>query len=567
MKHFNKLEAWCTDQKHLYYLFLVVLLVPHLFLFYTEPMDWATRYAFLLVPLGAYMALLAAFRKPGIMVWLLFPLLFLGAFQLVLLYLFGESIIATDMFLNLFTTNSTEAMELLDKLAPSVVGVVVLYVPTLVLAVVSVRSKQTLGYAFRKKALIRAAWVFVAGACFIQVARYTNDDFRVRLHLYPVNVFYNIRLAAERWKASVTYPETSAAFAFNARSQHDPQQREVYIMVIGETARAINFGIYGYERNTTPGLQQTPNLVHFTDVLSQANATHKSVPILMSAASAENYDCMYSQKSIITAFKEAGFRTAFFSNQLPNHSFIDYFAGEADVHVFLKEDPEEALNPYDTEMVKMVSQFLSGHPDDKIFIVLHCYGSHFNYYERYPKAEACFTPDKIDKVDRKHRDVLVNAYDNSIRATDKVLSLLIRRLSEEPGAAALLYTSDHGEDMLDDHRNRFLHSSPVPTYYQLHVPYLLWTSDAYNRAYPDILPTARANSNRPVMSNTFFHTMLSLGGIGTDYRNDTLSVVSSLFRVTPRNYLNDHNKPLPLDKVGFKEEDLEMFRANGLQYP
>ncbi len=567
MKHFNKPEAWFTNQKHLYYLFLVVLLVPHLFLFYTEPMDWAARCAFLLAPLGAYMALLAAFRKPGIMVWLLFPLLFLGAFQLVLLYLFGESIIATDMFLNLFTTNSTEAMELLDKLIPSVIGVVVLYVPTLVLAVVSIRSKQTLGNAFRKKALVRAAWIFFAGVSFIFLAGYTNPDFRVRHHIYPVNVFHNIRLATERWKASVTYPETSAGFTFDARSERDPQQREVYVMVIGETARAINFGLYGYERNTTPGLQRTPNLAYFTDALSQANATHKSVPILMSAAAAENYECMYRQKSIITAFKEAGFRTAFFSNQLPNHSFIDYFAAEADVHTFLKEDPEEALNPYDTEMVKMVGKFMEAYPDDKIFIVLHCYGSHFNYYERYPEAEAFFTPDRIDKVDRKHRDVLVNAYDNSIRATDQVLTSLIARLSEQKGVAALLYTSDHGEDMLDDRRNRFLHSSPVPTYYQLHVPYLLWTSDAYNRAYPDILPAAQANSNRPVMSNTFFHTMLGVGGVETDYRNDTLSVVSPQFRVTPRNYLDDHNKPLPLDKVGFKEEDLEMFRTHGLRYP
>ena len=49
------------------------------------------------------------------------------------LYLFGRSIIAVDMFLNLTTTNSGEALELLDNLLPAVIGVFVVYIPALVL--------------------------------------------------------------------------------------------------------------------------------------------------------------------------------------------------------------------------------------------------------------------------------------------------------------------------------------------------------------------------------------------------------------------------------------------------
>lgn len=79
-----------------------------------------------------------------------FPLHFIGAFQLVLLYLFGNSIIASDMFLNMFTTNSGEAFELLDKLAPAVVGVFLLYLPALALAVYSIRRTETLTPLFKK---------------------------------------------------------------------------------------------------------------------------------------------------------------------------------------------------------------------------------------------------------------------------------------------------------------------------------------------------------------------------------------------------------------------------------
>lgn len=566
MNGFNRIKKWFADQRHLYFLFVATLLAPHLFLLYTEPMSVPLRIGFVLAPLGVYLALMALFRKPGIMLWILFPLLFLGAFQLVLLYLFGESIIATDMFLNLFTTNSTEAMELLDKLIPSVVGVVVLYIPMLALGVASIRNAGKLSDAFRKKALLAAVTVFCIGEVGLAAARWTDREFRVYLDVYPVNVGYNIYLASGRWKASVQYPATSRDFTFGARSSHDPQEREIYLVVIGETARALNWGLYGYERNTTPHLAALPRTVHFTDALSQANATHKSVPMLLSAASAEDFDVLYRQKSLITAFREAGFRTAFFSNQLPNHSFIDYFAEEADVHEFLKEDPDEAANPSDTELVKLVEKFLA-RCDRKALIVLHCYGSHFNYSERYPASEAYYQPDRIDRVDPASREVLINAYDNSIRATDRFLASLIRTVSGRAPLSALLYTSDHGEDLLDDRRNRFLHSSPVPTFYQLHVPYVLWVSDGYAARYPDIVERAQANASRPITSNTFFHTALSVGGIDTPYRNDTLSVVGPGFRETPRCYLNDHNKPVRLDKVGFKKEDIARFRQLGLQYP
>ena len=48
--------------------------------------------------------------------------------------------------------------------------------------------------------------------------------------------------------------------------------------------------------------------------------------------------------------------------------------------------------------------------------------------ERYPSESAFFTPDYPMEAERKYRDNLVNAYDNSIRYTDDFLSRLIRML-------------------------------------------------------------------------------------------------------------------------------------------
>ena len=113
---------------------------------------------------GSFISLLLILsRKPGITFWALFPLHFIGAFQLVLLYLFGNSIIASDMFLNMFTTNSGEAFELLDKLAPAVVGVFLLYLPALALAVYSIRRTETLTPLFQKRVFMLAMLMIGSG--------------------------------------------------------------------------------------------------------------------------------------------------------------------------------------------------------------------------------------------------------------------------------------------------------------------------------------------------------------------------------------------------------------------
>ncbi|MDE6499392.1 MAG: DUF1705 domain-containing protein, partial [Rikenella sp.] len=147
------LKGRFADQRIYYWIFLVVLLVPDLFLCFTETMPFWGKVSLILVPGAVWMALLAAARRPGTTLWCLLPVLVFGAFQLVLLYLFGNSIIAVDMLLNVATTNSGEAMELLGKLVPAIVGVIALYVPALALGAVSVQLPDPMTRTFRRRSL------------------------------------------------------------------------------------------------------------------------------------------------------------------------------------------------------------------------------------------------------------------------------------------------------------------------------------------------------------------------------------------------------------------------------
>ena len=567
MKLFNKIKKWFDNQENLFYLFLFVLIVPNIALCFTEPLPLVAKVANVLLPLGCYYLIMTLSRNCGKMLWILFLFVFFGAFQIVLLYLFGQSIIAVDMFLNLATTNSSEAMELLDNLLPALVTIVILYIPALILGMISIVRKRRLSVDFIRRQRKRAWGVLAIGFLSLGAAYLLDKKYEMTTDLYPVNVCYNVVLAVERNAQTLDYAETSKDFTFHAVATHPAEDREIYVLVVGETSRALNWSLYGYDRETNPKLSETPNLTAFTNVLTQSNTTHKSVPMLMSAVSAENFDSIYHQKGIITAFREAGFKTAFFSNQRYNNSFIDFFGKEADHCDFIKEDSLTAgQNLSDDNLLALVKEELAK-GNRKQFIVLHTYGSHFNYRERYPAGAAFFRPDSPADAEFKYRDNLINAYDNSIRYTDGFLSRLIHMLEKQQIDAAMLYTSDHGEDIFDDSRHLFLHASPVPSYYQLHVPFLIWMSDDYRETYPERWNTAIENKDKNVSSSSsFFPTMLSLGGIETPYRDDSQAVTASYYVLKPRVYLNDHNDPRPLDDLGMKKQDFQMLEKRNIKY-
>ena len=117
--------------------------------------------------------------------------------------------------------------------------------------------------------------------------------------------------------------------------------------------------------------------------------------------------------SVVTQnLAEAGFHTAFFSNQQRNHSYIDFLGEEANDVCFIREHLANKFT-YDSQLLPYVRRELAKHPK-KLFMVLHMYGSHFNYRDRYPKADARFLPDLPTEAKAKNRRQLLNAYDNTV---------------------------------------------------------------------------------------------------------------------------------------------------------
>ena len=542
--------------------FFVALIIPNCVLANTEPYSVWTVEALILMPLGFYMMWSVALRRSGVMIWLAFPFIFFCAFQIVLLYLFGNSIIATDMFTNLLTTNPGEAGELLGNIYPSVVLVCVIYLPLLWLAAREIGHKRYITRTARMNIGLTGAALFAVGLLALWPAYHVSEERHVlRDEIFPLNIMYNLGLSGSEFRKSYNFHKTSEGFTYEAERTAEAPGREVYVYIIGEASRAMNWQLYGYGRETNPLLSGVGDLVVFRDVLTQSNTTHKSVPLILSSVATGEHEELYRRKGLPALFNEAGFDTWFISNQSPQGAMIDHLAHDAR-HVIYIRSPRHDMQLLD-EMRKVLERSTS----QKLLFVLHCYGSHVSYHQRYPREFAHFQPDNDVAIARQHRPMLVNAYDNSIRYTDYFLAQTIDYLRSLKGtSSALLYCADHGEDLIDDDRERFLHASPTTTAYQLYVASLAWFSEDYRTHFPEKAAAAEANETAPATTHALFHTMADMASIRGRFLTTKVSLVSPDFdRTAPRRYLNDHNEAVPFRKTGLRHEDMEVFRRYGIE--
>ena len=542
--------------------FFVALIIPNCVLANTEPYSVWTVEALILMPLGFYMMWSVALRRSGVMIWLAFPFIFFCAFQIVLLYLFGNSVIATDMFTNVLTTNPGEAGELLGNIYPAVVLVCAMYLPLLWLAAREIGLKRYISRTTRLNVGLTGAAIFAVGMLALWPAYRASEDRHVlRDEIFPLNVFYNLGLSGSEFRKSHDFEKSSEGFSYAPRRTAQAPGREVYIYVIGEASRAMNWQLYGYDRETNPRLSQVRDLVVFRNMLTQSNTTHKSVPLILSSVNTDEHEELYRRKGLPALFNEAGFDTWFISNQSRQGAMIDNLAHDAR-HLIYIRSPR-----YDMQLLDEVRKVLENSDSQKILIVLHCYGSHFSYHQRYPREFAHFRPEGDVAIAKQHRQTLINAYDNSIRYTDHFLAETIAYLRTlEDTSTALLYCADHGEDLIDDDRERFLHASPTTTAYQLYVASLAWFSDAYRRNFPEKVAAAEANETAPATTHALFHTMADMASLEGRFISKETSLVNSGYdRTAPRRYLNDHNEAVPFRKTGLGPEDMEVFRRYGIE--
>ena len=149
-------------------------------------------------------------------------------------------------------------------------------------------------------------------------------------------------------------------------------------------------------------------------------------------------------------------------------------------------------------------------------LIVHLYGQHVGYEERYPtpfahfKADDCPTP----YGGRSGKEICTH-YDNATLYNDFVVDSIFRSLASTEAIG--IYLSDHGEEVFD-WRDKFERSgdmSPEVAHYQYEIPFMFYMTDLFMQRHSDIVADVKQAVHRPFISSNLCHLLFGLAGIGT----------------------------------------------------
>ena len=485
----------------------------------------------------AWIAAWALFKRPAWFHWLLLPAFIALPAELYLYLYYGQGI-STHHLGIMAETSPLEAQEYLGARVWLLLGVMAGVIAWWAATYRAALATRDLDWNDRSRPLVLGVLAVAAALLIYEqkagpASASASASSLPRLPSWAAPPF-EVKAFAQSWPFGVVargldfYKERvyladlhrrSAAFRFNAVQADPAHAPDVIVMVLGESSRYDRWSLNGYARITNPLLAQEANLVPLQDLITSVSATRLSIPVIISRKPAmQSLKDGFTEKSFVTAFKEAGYKTFWLSNQISFGKFdtpVSVFAKEADRVEFLNLGGFRDNSNYDEVLLGPVGRALLD-PAPKKLIVLHTLGSHWNYAQRYPARFDQWQPslrgiDKPVVTDRAIAPRLNNSYDNSVLYTDWFLSQLIGELKASDKAAALMYVADHGQTLYDGACRQVFHGHN--NQYEFHVPAFAWYSDAYESRFPDKVVQLRRHRAARLSTENVFHTLVDLGDI------------------------------------------------------
>ena len=478
--------------------------------------------------------------------YLLFlPLIILSIF-VTGAYIFFHIEIHFEIILLVLHTNKEEARELTTAYIPYFILLSLVFLVTFIFLALKLPEKisKKRGISI---SLTSFFIVLIFPLIYIGNSNYMSSLKGSLFNVFPVPLIYIIKLVDANYKEMHRNDSTRRNFRFNAKQINAPSEKQIYVLIIGESSRAGNWGINGYQRNTSPRLLQRSNLISFSNTTAGAYLTELAVPIIITEATADNFMSQSKETCIVSAFKEAGFKTYWMSNQL-DEGYILAHAKEAG-HSFLSFES----NRFDMDLLSKELPDILNKNEDKVFIVLHTWGSHWRYSQRYPPSYEFFKPSSkygnILPSDTSKKELLINSYDNAIRYTDAVIDSAISLVNQKNACSTIFYISDHGEDLLDDSKEKFLHSDPVPSKWVAHIPFMIWYSDNYKSLFPDRIKNLFEHKDSKTSSDEVFHSLAEMGCLRFSTLDTTKSIANRNFKESRQIILGGNSKVLQYDSL------------------
>ena len=336
---------------------------------------------------------------------------------------------------------------------------------------------------------------------------------------YVVNPGRVISFSFDEQKEEIKLPD----------GQITDDEKAVVVLVIGESARKANFQLYGYQRDTNPLLSQQGELKVYQATSCATYTTAGTKAILEPEDTGDLYELLpnYAFRTGV----DVSWRTSNWGEP-PIH--IDEYLTNEELGT---KYPDENIY-HDAILLKGLRERIESSQKNKVLIVLHTSTSHGpNYASKYPKEFEVYQPvAKNVEEGEKNVDMLVNAYDNTIRYTDFLLDSLINTLrSMTDWKSAMIFISDHGESLGEN--KVFMHGLPMKLApkVQYEIPFMVWTSEGF-RDYKHTSSEEEApDGELPAVleQHYIFHSVLNLLSIQSPAYNKAYDIFQPQNRQEP----------------------------------
>lgn len=368
-------------------------------------------------------------------------------------------------------------------------------------------------------------------ALFHTLAPAARDHREMRLLLTPANAIQAGRAYLKQTWARPPVVAPLGRDAVKGRLWAGHTRRTVTVVVVGETARAANFSLNGYARDTNPLLARQAGLVNFSNVRSCGTATAVSVPCVFSGLPRDDYAKRKarSREGLLDVLGHAGLGVLWRDNNSGCKGVCDRVAYE-DVSRPAAGDPLcDGDECYDERLLRGLPELIREAKRDLV-IVLHQKGSHGPaYWKRYPAGFGRFGPAcESDKLATCSSASIVAAYDNTIAYTDYFLNKaidMLRASAREDGVdTALMYFSDHGESLGEE--NFYPHGAPYvfSPEKQRHVPFMVWLDDGFRDRFKMDRRCLEARRDQDFSHDNVFHSLLGMLNLKTVVYNSQLDL-------------------------------------------
>ncbi len=357
---------------------------------------------------------------------------------------------------------------------------------------------------------------------FQTLAPLMRNHKELRYLVNPLNSLYAIgRVAEQPLRRDSSVLSRVAEDARLAANANDHEHPPLMLLIVGETARSDNFGLNGYNRNTTPQLQNE-DVASFRNVWACGTSTATALPCMFSSLDRDKYaDRRTESEGLLDVLQRAGYAVLWLDNQSGCKGACNRIPSAS---VCPTDDclDETLLDDLDARLAAM--------PRERralgTLIVMHQMGSHGPaYHLRSPPTFKHFLPEcQSSALQSCTREEVVNAYDNSIVYTDHFLSRAITWLKghKQTADTALIYVSDHGESLGEG--NLYLHGMPysLAPDVQKRVPWITWLSPEWQKATGLSIRCLKEAAGAEVSHDHYFHSILGLMNVETDAYVPTL---------------------------------------------